>query len=225
MPSHVRPDEHAARRNDLGALARDVLVPPGPADQPLQPRPGLEPVDALQEPGPLVGGPRLDAFDLVRLRDVERAACVPDDPVLPVERLEPARAQQLVVALGQALRHRLDEEHVDPGPLPDAEDLVEPLRLRRLEHAEPDRTAEVPAARRRPADDQRLADADRPDPGLLGPFPWGRGVQVLPRARLGRLDRRSLGSRDGRAVHLVDHLSGRHVRNLFLEQAAVERLT
>src|SRR5437868_9784380 len=106
----VEADVHPARRHYFTVLARDILEPARPADQLLQPGPGVEPVDPLEKLGPFVLARaiyRLD--DELTLR--ERGACtlckraaVPHDPVLGVVGLQPALSQPVLVRRGSAVR-------------------------------------------------------------------------------------------------------------------------
>jgi hypothetical protein len=59
----VRPDVHAAGGDDLAVPAGDVLVPAGAFDELREPRPGLEPVDTLEEIAPLVAGVSVNPLD------------------------------------------------------------------------------------------------------------------------------------------------------------------
>src|SRR5438132_7316275 len=123
MPSQAEPSGpmNMPRAATISPSSRATYSCHRAADQALEPDAGVEPVDPLQELGPLVGGLGAYPFHgeptLGRRSDAGRVA-VAEDPVLSVEGLETPLAEQILVALRPAVRLRGNQEHRDPVLVP-----------------------------------------------------------------------------------------------------------
>ena len=185
-----------------------------------EPGTGVQPVDALQERGPLVRSPGLDelgsevAVGRRAQGRLERRVAA-NESVVSVEGLEPALHQPALVLRRPAGRQRLQEEHRDAGAGVAVENAVERGGCRRSHDTESDHAAEVAAAGRSPGEDGRSRDFPRPEAHAGGPFGRCCRVEIDPGARFGRLH-----GRRRRGVHRdVDAGSCSDRRGGFLRRA------